>query len=143
MYQTPEDQQNLDDLLTSWQNDQLQTRETFVRFQQQLAAQEQSELSFNGRPGITYSLRAFIKKGDEAQLYAMVDIIDDDPDNRWLSVCFYGRMISDPDELGDFVPGGLQGEDASCFDYDQQDQERASYISSRLSEAHNYCLENT
>ena len=45
----------------------------------------------------------------------MVDIIDDDPADRWLSVCFYDELVDDPKGLGDEVPGGLLGEDAKCF----------------------------
>jgi hypothetical protein len=37
----------------------------------------------------------------------MVDVIDDDPEVRWLSVCFYGEMITDPDEAGELIPEGL------------------------------------
>ncbi|MEJ2641832.1 MAG: hypothetical protein P8010_19880 [Desulfosarcinaceae bacterium] len=51
-----------------------------------------------------------------AQIVAMVDVIDDDPLDRWLSVCFYGEMAGDPKENGDFVPAGLLGEDTLCFD---------------------------
>ena len=63
----------------------------------------------------------------------MVDVIEDDP--RWLSVCFYGDMISDPEEKGDFVPGGLLGQDARCFDINQYSEEELRYIKARMDEA--------
>lgn len=66
----------------------------------------------------------------------MVDVIDDDPANRWLSVCFYGEMISDPDENGDFVPEGLLGEDALCFDIDAWEDDLLVYVEKRLDEAY-------
>lgn len=64
----------------------------------------------------------------------MVDVIEDAP--RWLSVCFYGEMITDPDEQGDFVPEGLLGEDAICFDIDQYDDALLQYVEARLDEAY-------
>ena len=48
-------------------------------------------------------------------LFAIIDVIDDDPQARWLSVCFYGDMITDPEGRGEVIPGGLAGADEqSC-----------------------------
>ncbi|WP_281491932.1 hypothetical protein [Desulfosarcina cetonica] len=66
----------------------------------------------------------------------MVDVIEDAP--RWLSVCFYGDMISDPEDMGDFVPEGLLGEDAMCFDIDRWDDHLIAYVESRMDEAWQY-----
>lgn len=141
MFKSQLDQENLDQLLGDWQTDNLQTSSAFAGFRQLLESFPQVVLSFNGRPGITYSLRAFFPVDDgEEQLLAMVDIIDDDPQSRWLSVCMFARMISDPEEGGDLVPGGLQGEDAICFDYDRPDPAREAYIAGRLREAHAFCV---
>ncbi|MCI5126792.1 MAG: hypothetical protein D3925_20505, partial [Candidatus Electrothrix sp. AR5] len=63
----------------------------------------------------------------------MIDVIEDNP--RWLSVCFYGDMITDPEGQGDAVPGGLLGEDAVCFDLEAWDEERVRYVEARLDEA--------
>ena len=63
----------------------------------------------------------------------MVDVIEDEP--RWLSVCFFNEMIQDPEERGAFVPGGLLGEDALCFDLDTCTEEALAYVVSRLEEA--------
>ncbi len=63
----------------------------------------------------------------------MVDVIEDSP--RWLSVCFYGEMITDPEENGDFVPEGLLGDDAVCFDIEARDKVLIRYIENRLDEA--------
>jgi hypothetical protein len=68
--------------------------------------------------------------------FVMIDIIDDDSENRWLSVCFYDDMVKDPDEKGDFVPGGLLGEDGLCFDLDEHDEDMILYIEERIDEAH-------
>ena len=44
-------------------------------------------------------------------------------------------MITDPDELGDYVPEGLMGEDACCFNLDEDDAAVRDYIAARLAEA--------
>jgi hypothetical protein len=44
-------------------------------------------------------------------------------------------MISDPDEAGDFVPEGLLGEDAVCFDIEAYDPQRLAYVTARIDEA--------
>jgi len=69
-------------------------------------------------------------------LFVMVDIVDDDPENRWLSVCFYGDMITDPNEEGDLVPEGLLGEDGYCFDLCEYDEAAISYLEQRIDEAY-------
>ena len=66
-------------------------------------------------------------------LFAMIDVIEDDP--RWLSVCFFGEMVSDPEEKGDMVPEGLLGQDAHCFDLDECDETAVAYVAARLDEA--------
>jgi hypothetical protein len=90
---------------------------------------------FIGRPGISFSLRAKHVRQKERHLFTMIDVIDDDPGNRWLSVCFYGDLISDPEERGDLVPGGLLGEDGHCFDISEPDEEVVAYVKERLREA--------
>ena len=66
----------------------------------------------------------------------MVDVVDDDPADRWLSVCFYGDMITDPDEEGDLIPEGLLGQDGYCFDADDPDPDKAEYLAARIGEAY-------
>jgi ribosomal protein S16 len=68
----------------------------------------------------------------------MVDVIDDAPGERWLSVCFYGETIQDPDELGDLIPDGLLGEDGYCFDISEADDRLVSYVGQRVEEAYSY-----
>ncbi|MDE5879203.1 MAG: hypothetical protein K2G99_04150, partial [Desulfovibrio sp.] len=69
------------------------------------------------------------------ELFVLVDVVDDEPESRWLSVCFYADMVSDPDEQGDFVPQGLLGEDALCFNLDEDSADMRDYIAARLAEA--------
>ena len=70
----------------------------------------------------------------------MLDVIDDDPGHRWLSVCFYGDMITDPDELGDLIPGGLLGSDGYCFDISEEDDALREYVGVRIQEAYEEAL---
>ena len=138
MFATEKDRTELNELIENWTGDDGHMKTVFVRFRDQLDALENAVLSFVGRPGVTYSLRATIKDAPEGgrPMFAMADIIDDDPSDRWLSVCFFDEMITDPDDLGDFVPEGLLGEDAHCFDYDADDSGMEAYITARIDEAH-------
>jgi hypothetical protein len=65
----------------------------------------------------------------------MIDVIEDQP--RWLSICFFSDMVHDPEEKGAFVPGGLLGEDALCFDLETYSEEEIRYVEARIGEA--YC----
>ncbi len=131
-----ENTKELNVLLEKWKEPASRTRKGFLRLREYLEGLPDVILSFKARPGISYSLRAAHKKQQKRAIFVMVDVIDDDPSNRWLSVCFYGDMITDPEELGDFVPGGLLGEDACCFDIDEWDEDLLSYVEKRISEAH-------
>jgi len=59
------------------------------------------------------------------------------PSPRWLSVCFYGETVSDPEERGDLVPGGLLGEDGLCFDVENGSDDFIDYLIARINEAYN------
>ena len=131
-----ENAKELNVLLETWKEPVSRSRKAFLRLKEYLEGLPDVALSFKPRPGISYSLRAAHKKQQKRTIFVMVDVIDDDPSNRWLSVCFYGDMITDPEERGDFVPGGLLGEDACCFDIDQWDEGLLSYVEKRISEAH-------
>lgn len=128
-----ETEQLLNTFITEWNDSPEKNRDTFLHFKEYLSKKDDVSLDFIARPGVTYSLRAVHKAQKEKELFVMVDVIEDT--TRWLSVCFYGDMITDPDERGDFVPGGLMGEDAVCFDLEEQNQALTKYIEERLDEA--------
>jgi hypothetical protein len=130
-----ENGKELTDLLAAWEDTRQRTRAAFMRLKDHLAAKDHLNLSFIPRPGVTYSLRAQHTEQRQRDLFAMVDVIDDDPQDRWLSVCFYGEMISDPEEIGDYVPQGLLGEDAVCFDIEAWEDDLLAYVEKRLDEA--------
>lgn len=126
----------IDTFIENWTENDSKNRQAFIEIYEHLKTLEDTTFEFNERPKISYSLRPKHANQKNKSLFAMVDIIDDEPDERWLSVCFYGEMISDPDETGDMVPEGLLGEDAHCFDLYEYDKDEIEYIKQRLSEAH-------
>ena len=128
-----ETEQELNTFIEEWKETTGKNREVFLHFREYLCKKEGVTLDFIPRPGVTYSLRAVHTDQKEKDLFVMVDVIEGDP--RWLSICFYGEMITDPEEKGDFVPGGLLGEDAVCFDLEELDEALIRYIEARLDEA--------
>jgi hypothetical protein len=125
--------QTLENFIANWTETDEANKKAFLEFKDHLSAQEGVSLEFVAREGVTYSLRAIHRQQKDRPLFVMVDVIEDQP--RWLSICFYGEMVSDPDEKGDFVPEGLLGEDALCFDVESYDEALQHYVRDRLDEA--------
>ena len=73
----------------------------------------------------------------------MIDAISDDPQRRWLSVCFYSNTITDPEERGNLIPEGLLKEDGYCFDVEAWDEQDLRYLERRLDEAYRHVREMT
>ncbi|WP_300667130.1 hypothetical protein [Desulfoluna sp.] len=119
----------------SWTETETRMKEAFLNLKDYLETKEGVTLDFNSRPGVSYSLRACHAAQTERDLFVMMDVIDDDPAERWLSVCFYGDMITDPEEEGDLIPEGLKGSDGYCFDMDDYDEEKVAYLKARFDEA--------
>jgi len=126
----------LEDFIADWKDNDSLTRKAFIELLDHLKTLDNTALEFNARPKVSYSLRPRHKNQQKKSLFAMVDVIDDDPDERWLSVCFYGEMITDPDETGDLIPEGLLGEDGYCFDLYAYDTDEVNYLKQRLTQAH-------
>ena len=106
-------------------------RRAFTELAEMVAGLPGVTCDFVARPGVSYSLRPRHQAQHDRALFAMIDVIDDQP--RWLSVCFYEDMITDPESQGDLVPGGLAGSDGYCFDLTAPD--RLTYVHARLLEA--------
>jgi hypothetical protein len=119
--------------LATWVETEDGNKQGFMQLQALLAGFAGVQLTFHPRPGLTYSLRAAIS-GHSRPLFTMIDVIEDQP--RWLSVCFFADMAQDPEERGAFVPGGLLGEDALCFDLELCSAEALAYVTARLAEAY-------
>ena len=132
----------IDTFIDNWPENESRTRQAFIELYTHLKTFEDIHFEFNERPNVSYSLRPKHSSQKTRSLFAMVDVIDDDPNERWLSVCFYGEMITDPDEAGDLIPEGLLGEDGYCFDLYEYDADEIAYLKERLSQAHKKCQEN-
>lgn len=120
--------------IENWPDSPEQTKQIFIRLKDFLNAKPGVIFEFVPRSGVTYSLRAKHESQKDKPLFVMLDVIEDSP--RWLSVCFYGELVTDPDEAGDYVPEGLLGEDASCFDLEEFDEDAIRYVEARLDEAY-------
>ena len=125
----------IESFIAGWNGDEQPMREWFKLFYQELKGYADVELQFVARPGVSYSMRPKHIKQQDRKLFAIVDVIDDDPAERWLSVCFYGDMITDPEERGEVIPGGLAGGDGYCFDMFDDDKALAQYLLARIREA--------
>lgn len=126
----------LQQFIDAWSEDGLDIKPVFLSLYRELGKMDGVRFDFFDRPGISYSLRSVHERQTDRPLFVMIDVIDDDPDRRWLSVCFYGDMINDPEELGDLIPGGLLGSDGYCFDVDKSDVKIETYIADRIREAY-------
>ena len=143
MFLKKEDFKNLSDILDQWTQDEMNMKDAFLRLADRFSEKSRAALSVVSRSGVSHSLRARVKAEDEeGSLITMIDIVDDDPDNRWLSVCFYGDCVTDPEEEGDLVPGGLLGEDGYCFDLYENNESAISYLEQRIDEAYANTVKN-
>ena len=124
--------------INDWVDDSLCIKTIFISLLQNLQQKEDVEIEFHERPGISFSLRGVHKNQKDRPLFVMIDIIDDDPKQRWLSVCFYGDTIEDPDDQGDLVPGGLLGSDGYCFNLTESDESLKEYVGQRIQEAYEH-----
>jgi hypothetical protein len=127
-------QQQVQSFVRGWPASSSAGREAFVALWQQVQGLSDATLEFHARPGVSYSLRGICRGRASRPLFVMIDVIDDDP--RWLSVCFYGEDVTDPELRGDLVPGGLLGEDGLCFDIDKTDPSVLDYVRQRIDEAY-------
>ncbi|MBW2178414.1 MAG: hypothetical protein JRH03_16020 [Deltaproteobacteria bacterium] len=125
--------QAIEKFIGDWQEDELGLKPAFVSYFNDLKGMADADIEFNERPGISYSLRGMHKNSNGRPLFVM---IDDDPKQRWLSVCFYGDTITDPDEEGDLIPEGLLGDDGYCFDLVDADESLMAYVRQRIQEAY-------
>ena len=128
-----ETQKEIDSFVEEWPESPDRCRDLFQKLYDFLKQLDGAGIEFHARPGITYSMRGVPDRESEYSLFVMVDVIEDQP--RWLSVCFYEQMVSDPDGRGDSVPGGLLGEDAICFDAESWDDALFAYLCGRINEA--------
>lgn len=133
---------DMSDLLETWKDGPNRIKSVFLKVKNKLLKTENTSLSFKSRPGVSYSLRASLKDNRKktGPLLALVDIIDDDPEKRWLSICFYEEMITDPRKVGNLVPRGILGVDGYCFDLEDDDESMVAYVMERIDEVHSHII---
>jgi len=125
-------------LVNDWQPQDAGVKRAFMVLKDALDKPGQVMLEFKVRPGVSYSLRAYRKDVNSKvpALFTLLDVVDDDPQERWLSICFFEESITDPAGLGDAIPGGLLGEDGYCFDLMDFHQSLLDYLVQRIVEAY-------
>lgn len=122
----------LEAFIDSWTDDPSGVKNAFLRLKSALESLGGASVSFVPRPPASYSLRAEPHRG--RPVIAMVDVASLDGE-RFLSVCFYADTITDPEERGDLIPGGLLSQDGYCFDLDSDEDDAVSYVEARIFEA--------
>ena len=120
--------------IDSWTDDPNGVKKAFLRLKTVLESLQGATVNFVPRPPASYSLRAEPHRG--RPVITMVDVATLDGE-RFLSVCFYADTITDPEERGDLIPGGLLSQDGYCFDLDSGDADGVSYVEARILEAAN------
>ena len=131
------DYEEMSGLFENWFHDPSDVKGVFIMLAGHFSSKEGSLFTFTARPGVSFSFKAFVNHGSgEDRLFGLVDIIDDDPENRWLSVCFYDETITDPRGAGNLIPEGLLKEDGYCFDLFEDDGSMISYMNRKIDEAY-------
>lgn len=115
----------IDAFLQDWRDDS-GAKELFGAVRK-LAVELGLSTEYVGRPGVSHSLRLG-RPGSPRPFFAMADVIDDDPEARWISICMYADVAHDPEGRGDLVPKGLNNQDAVCFDLDAPGEDDRKYI---------------
>lgn len=118
--------------LNDWTDDDNGVKKAFLRFKSALENINDATVTFVPRPPASYSLRAEPPRG--RPVITMVDVASLDGE-KFLSVCFYADTITDPEERGDLIPGGLLSKDGYCFDVDSDEDDTVSYVEARIFEA--------
>ena len=121
--------------MDTWDVQEDSTKPDFLHLCSQLLGMVGVQLDFLPRPGVSYSLRAERSVGEQWALFALMDVLDDEPEKRWLSLCFYANTVSDPQNVGNLIPGGIRGKDGYCFDIFEEDQAIVGYLAERIEEA--------
>jgi hypothetical protein len=84
-----------DEFVAGWTDDDAGMKKALLRFRNRLETIKGVSFDFKARPGVSYSLRAKHENQKDRTLFVMIDVVDDDPEARWISMCFYGDLITD------------------------------------------------
>ena len=126
------------ELTERWPSDQSGILQSLTELKDAALSLKDARLELVSRPGISISLRFSLEPAPEGRtrpVFHLIDVIAFE-DELFLSACFYGDEITDPQELGNLVLGGLFNENGYCFDLDEPDPELSAYLTKRQAEAH-------
>jgi len=143
MFKIGDEQNDMKEMLEGWTDDPQNMKGAFTKLKDKFQSKKDVTFSFKARPGVSYSLRADVAKGSKKgrDLFALMDVVDDQTESRWLSVCFYSDLVTDPEDEGNLVPQGILGEDGYCFDLFEYDKDLILYIEQRIDEAFQKALD--
>ena len=138
MFSSDDDFREMTEYIVRWTDDPKNIKGAFIKLKDKFLGKKGVMLSFNSRPGISHSLRASVIHSEMkgGKLFALIDVVDDQSEGRWLSVCFYSDLVTDPNQEGNLVPKGILGEDGYCFDLSEYEEGIISYIEQRVDEAY-------
>jgi hypothetical protein len=135
MSETAKGFREVEEFVRGWREEAPAVKGTFERLLAVLRTLQGVACTFTARPGVSYSLRPRHCRQQDRDFFMILDVIDDDPAARWLSVCFYADLITDPEGRGEVIPGGLAGSDGYCFDLYSEDEDLVDYLEKRCLEA--------
>ncbi len=137
MFKIGDEQNDMKEMLDGWRDDPQNMKGAFIKLKDKFQSKKDVTFSFKARAGVSYSLRVNVGKSSKKgrDLFSLMDVVDDQTESRWLSVCFYSDLVTDPEDEGNLVPQGILGEDGYCFDLFEYDKDLISYIEQRIDEA--------
>ncbi len=78
------DSQSMNAFLEEWKIDPPNVKPAFIDYMNFLESAPDIVTDFKSRPQISYSLRARNTSQTNRDLFVLIDVVDDDPQNRWL-----------------------------------------------------------
>jgi hypothetical protein len=138
MFENADEQKDMMKLFDAWSHDPQNMKTAFLELKDKFQGSGDVTFSFKSRPGVSFSFRVKARKSrqNNRPLFALMDIVDDQSESRWLSICFYSDLVTDPEGEGNLVPEGILGEDGYCFDLFEYDRGLITYIEQRVDEAY-------
>ncbi len=107
--------EDLQKFLNEWTVDPNNVKPLLMSLLEHTERLPEIRVRYKNRPGISHSVRLVNSSLPGGGFFALIDVVNDDPENRWLSVCFYADMVNDYAKKGDYIPGALGGADSICY----------------------------
>ena len=129
-------------VIDDWPASQDSLKHAYIELTFEVRSRSESVCEVVTRQGVTHSFRAGTSRDLKSArpVFVLIDTVVSDVDPWFLSVCFYEDEITDPEESGEAIPGGLLGETGYCFDLEEYDEDYVAYLKTRIAEAHGAAL---